>query len=99
MTQSVFEHIGEQIDDTTRKASRAASAVADAVEDGVMTARRAAKRGTYAATDLLDDTRRRVQVRPIETVAMTFAAGIAAGAAISWMMRRKQPKQSNECTG
>ncbi len=90
MAQSMFEQAGEQITDTAHKASRAASAVADAIEDGVGAARRAAKQGGYAAAELLDDTKRRVQRHPIETVAATFAAGIAAGVAISWMVRRER---------
>jgi ElaB/YqjD/DUF883 family membrane-anchored ribosome-binding protein len=90
MAQSVLKQMGEQIDETTRKASRAASAVADALEDGVGAARRAAKHGGQAATELLDDTKRRVQRHPIESVAATFAVGIAAGAMIGWMMRRRQ---------
>jgi ElaB/YqjD/DUF883 family membrane-anchored ribosome-binding protein len=85
----MFEQTGEQIADTAHKASRAASAVADAVEDGVGAARRAAKQGCYAAAEIFDDTKRRVQRHPIETVMATFAAGIAAGTAISWMIRRR----------
>jgi ElaB/YqjD/DUF883 family membrane-anchored ribosome-binding protein len=90
MTQSVFEQAGEKIADTAHKASRAASAVADAFEDGVGAARRAAKQGGYAAAEIFDDTKKQVQRHPIETVVATFAAGIAAGAMISWMMKRKQ---------
>ena len=90
MEQSVFEHIGQQIDDTTHKATRAASAVAGALEDSVIAARRAARDGADAATELLYNTKRRLQRHPLETVALTFAAGIAAGAAIGWMLRRKQ---------
>jgi ElaB/YqjD/DUF883 family membrane-anchored ribosome-binding protein len=89
MTQSIFEESGEKISDTAHKASRAASAVADAVEDGVGAARRAAKQGCYAAEELFDDTKRQVQRHPVETVVATFAAGIAAGTAISWMLRKK----------
>ncbi|HEY1254786.1 MAG TPA: hypothetical protein VGF01_08405 [Terracidiphilus sp.] len=90
MEQSVFEHVGQQIDDTTHKATRAASAVADALEDSVLAARRAARDGTDAATELLYNAKRCLQRHPLETVAVTFAAGIAAGAAIGWMMKRKQ---------
>ena len=91
MSQSVLEQVGEQIDKTAQEASRAASSyVADALEDGVKTARRAAKHGGYVATELLDDTKRRVQRHPIETVVATFAVGIAAGAAIGWLARRRQ---------
>jgi ElaB/YqjD/DUF883 family membrane-anchored ribosome-binding protein len=86
----VLKQMGEQIDETARKASRAASAVADAFEDGVGAARRTAEQGAYVATEFLDDTKKRVRRHPIETVLATFAAGIAAGAVISLMMRRRQ---------
>ena len=80
----------ERIEETARKASRAASAVADALEDGVGAVRCAAKQGSQAASELYVDTRRRVQRHPVESVAATFAVGIAAGAVIGWMMRRRQ---------
>jgi len=82
--------MGQQIDDTTHKATRAASAVADAPEDSVLAARRAARDGADAASELLYNAKRRLQRHPLETVAVTFAAGIAAGAAIGWMIKRKQ---------
>jgi ElaB/YqjD/DUF883 family membrane-anchored ribosome-binding protein len=90
MTHSVMEQMGEQIDETAHKAPRAASAVVDALEDGVGAVRCAAKHGSQAASELYVDTRRRVQRHPIESVAATFAVGIAAGAAIGWMMGRRQ---------
>ena len=90
MAQSVLEQVGVRIDETAHKASRAASAVADALEDGGVAARRVAKQGNDAAAELLADTRKRVQQHPIETVAAAFAAGIVAGAAIRWMMKRRQ---------
>jgi hypothetical protein len=64
--------------------------VADAFEDGVVAARRAAKHSGDVATEFLDDTRRRVKRYPIETVAVTFAVGVAAGAAIGWLVRQRQ---------
>ncbi len=89
MAQSVLEQTGEQIAETARKASRAASAVADALEDGVGAARRVAKQGGDAAEELLDDTVKRLQRHPIETVVVTFTIGVAAGIAIGWMMKRR----------
>jgi hypothetical protein len=82
-----LEQVGEQIDKTSREASRAAFYVPDALEDGVKAARCAAKNDGDFATELLDDTKRRVKRHPIETVVATFAVGIAAGAAIGWMAR------------
>ncbi len=55
MEPSVFEHVGQQIDDTTHKAARAASAVADALEDGVIAARRAARDSADAANEVIYD--------------------------------------------
>ena len=90
MAQSVLEHLGVQIDETARKASRAASAVADALEDGGGAARRLTKQGSHAAAELLAETKKRVQRHPIETVVAVFAAGIVAGSALRWMMKRRQ---------
>ncbi|MGA2653043.1 MAG: hypothetical protein ABSF28_21185 [Terracidiphilus sp.] len=96
MEQSVFEHVGQQIDDTAHKATRAASAVSDALEDGVMAARRVARDGADAATEFLYNTKRRFERHPFETVAITFAAGIAAGTAIGWMLKRGKSQQRCE---
>jgi len=90
MDRSVFENLGQQMDDTTRSASRAASAVGDALEDSMVAAQRAAKRGVSAANELLDDTKKCLQRHPRETAAAIFATGVAAGVAICWMLRRKQ---------
>ncbi len=89
MTQSVLERTGDQIAETARKASRATSAAADAFEDGVEAAKRAAKQGGDAAEEFLDDTSKRLQRHPIETVAATFAIGVAAGILIGWMAKRR----------
>jgi len=90
MAQSVLEQMGEQIDETARKASWAAYIVADALEDGIGAARRTAKHGAHVATEFLDDTKKRVRRHPIEAVVATFAAGIATGAVIGLIMRRRQ---------
>jgi len=89
MAQSVLEQTGEQIAETARKASRAASAVADALEDGVGAAQRVAKQGGDAAEEFLDDTVKRMQRHPIETVVVAFAIGVTAGIAMGWMMKRR----------
>ena len=90
MAQSVSEKLGVQVDETARKASRAASAVANALEDGGVAERRVAKQGKDTAAEFLADTRKRVQRHPIETVAAAIAVGIVAGAAIRWMLKRRQ---------
>jgi ElaB/YqjD/DUF883 family membrane-anchored ribosome-binding protein len=89
MTQSVLEKTGDQIAETARKTSRAASAVADAFQEGVEAARRVAKQSGDAAEELFDDTAKRLQRHPMETIATTFAVGIALGVLIGWMAKRR----------
>jgi len=89
MAETLLDRAGEQIADTAHKASRAASAAADALENGVEAARRAAKQGCCSAAELVDDTKRRVRRYPIETIATTFAAGIAVGAAMGCLLKRR----------
>lgn len=88
VTQSAFDQASEKIADTLHKTSRAASAAVEALEDGVVAARRAVKHGGYAAEEFFDDAKRRVQKNPTEAVVATFAAGIAVGAAVSWVAKR-----------
>jgi ElaB/YqjD/DUF883 family membrane-anchored ribosome-binding protein len=90
MEQATFEHMRQQFEDTTHKATQAVSAVAEALEDSVVAVRRAARNGTEAATELLYSTKKRMQRHPFETVALTFAAGITAGAALGWLVRRQR---------
>ena len=89
MTQSVLERTGDQIAETARKASRATSAVADAFDDGVAAARRVAKQSGDAAEEFMDDTTKRLQRHPVETMVVTFAMGVAVGVVIGWMVKRK----------
>jgi ElaB/YqjD/DUF883 family membrane-anchored ribosome-binding protein len=89
MAQSMWEQTGDQFSEAARKTSRAASAVVDALEDGVASARRTVKEGSVAATELIDDTKKRVKQYPVEAVAITLAVGVAAGAAIGMLLRRK----------
>ena len=89
MMQSMSERTGEQVAGTPHKSSRAASAVADAFEDGIGAVRRVAKQGGDAAEEFIDDTTKRLQRHPIETVVTTFAIGVALGTLIGWMIKRR----------
>jgi ElaB/YqjD/DUF883 family membrane-anchored ribosome-binding protein len=89
MAQSVLEQTTEHIAESARKASRATSAIADVIEDGVGVARRVAKQGGDAAEEFLDDTTKRLQRHPVETVVATFAIGIAAGILIGRIVKRR----------
>jgi ElaB/YqjD/DUF883 family membrane-anchored ribosome-binding protein len=89
MAQSVLERAGEYIGESARQASRTTSAVADAIEDGVGAAKRVTKQGCDAAEEFLDDTTKRLQRHPTETVVASLAIGGAAGILIGWTMKRR----------
>src|ERR1700687_5346711 len=89
MSHTVMERTAEHIAESAHQASRATGAVADAIEDGVGVVRRAAKQGGDAAEEFLNDTTQRIQRHLVLTVATTFAAGLAAGTLMGWMMKRR----------
>jgi hypothetical protein len=51
--------------------------------------RRVAKQGGDAAEEFFNDTTQRIERHLVLTVAATFAAGLAAGALIGWMAKRR----------
>jgi hypothetical protein len=89
MSQTVAERAAEHIGESARQASRATCAIADAIQDGVGVVKHAVKQGGDAAEEFLDDTTERLQRHLVLTVATTFAVGIAAGALISLILKRK----------
>jgi len=89
MSQTVAERTAEHIGESAREASCGTSAIADAIKDGVGVVRRAAKQGGDAAEEFLNDTSERLQRNLALTVATTFAAGVATGTLIAWMMKRR----------
>jgi ElaB/YqjD/DUF883 family membrane-anchored ribosome-binding protein len=89
MMQSMSEQASEQGAGSTRRTSQAACAVADAFEDGIGAVRRVAKQGGDAAEEFIDDTTKRLQRHPIETVVTTFAIGVGLGTLIGWMIKRR----------
>jgi predicted oxidoreductase len=89
MSQTRVEKTAERISDSAHQAARASSAIADAIDNGLGVVKRAAKHGGDAAEEFLDDTTERLQRHLVLTVAMTFAAGVAAGTLLGWTMRRR----------
>lgn len=79
---------GETFAETAKTASKFTAAVADAVEDGIGAAKRVVKQSGDAAEEFFDDTTKRLQRHPIETVVASFAAGLAVGVLIGWISAR-----------
>jgi len=89
MAQSALDRTAEHIAESAHQAFRVTTAVADAIEDGVGVVTRAAKQGGDAAEEFLNDSTQRIQRHPVLTVATTFVVGLAAGAFIGWMIKRR----------
>jgi len=88
MSESVIDRTRENLAETARTASRLTSAVAEAIEEGIGVARRVVKQGGDAAEELFDDTTKRLQRHPTETLVASLAVGIAIGMVIGWVMKR-----------
>ncbi len=88
MAGDVIGKAGDTIAETARTASKFTSKVADAVEEGIGAAKRVVKHSGDAAEEFFDDTTKRLQRHPIETVVASFAAGILVGITIGWFSKR-----------
>jgi len=89
MSDTVIGRTGENIAETARTASRMTTALADAVEEGMGAARRVAKQAGDAAEELFDDTTKRLQRHPVETVVSSIAVGICIGVVVGWLIGRR----------
>jgi hypothetical protein len=89
MTQTILEQAGDHLAESARQASRVTSAVADAFVDGVAATKRVVKESGDAAEELFDDTTKRLQRHPIETITVTLAFGISIGIVIGWLAKRR----------
>ncbi|HEY1987818.1 MAG TPA: hypothetical protein VGG85_20565 [Terracidiphilus sp.] len=88
MATDAIGKAGETIAETARTASKFTTKMADAVEDGIGAAKRVVKHSGDAAEEFFDDTTKRLQRHPIETVVASFAAGILVGITIGWFSAR-----------
>lgn len=89
MSETVIGRAGDQIAETARTASRLTSTMAEAVEEGLGAARRVAKQAGDAAEEFFDDTTKRLERHPVETVVGSVAVGIAIGIIIGWLISRR----------
>ena len=89
MSDTVIGRAGEQMAETARTASRLTSAMAEAVEEGLGAAKRVAKQAGDVAEELFDDTTKRLQRHPVETVVGSMVVGLSLGIVVGWLIARK----------
>jgi ElaB/YqjD/DUF883 family membrane-anchored ribosome-binding protein len=95
MTEGVVERVikaGAQVSELGHQAARlksvASTHVAEAIEDGKVAARRAVKRSYNRAEELMDDAAYRVKKSPLQSVAVSFSAGLLIGAIFARLVKR-----------
>lgn len=89
MSETVIGQAGEYFAETARTASRMSSTLADAMEEGLGAARRVAKQAGDAAEEMFDDTTKRLQRHPVETIVASLAVGVTVGILIGWLFGRR----------
>jgi ElaB/YqjD/DUF883 family membrane-anchored ribosome-binding protein len=90
MTSGILDKAQPTVDDILREVSRLKSVVTEAVEEGVETAVKALKQGRTAAEDAIYDARHTVKQKPLQAVAVVFAAGVLTGSLLGWISTRRR---------
>lgn len=78
------------VENAVREISEIRTIVTDAVEEGVRSASQALRRGRYAAEDAMEEMKHSVKQRPVQAIGLSFAAGVLAGALLTWIGLRKR---------
>jgi ElaB/YqjD/DUF883 family membrane-anchored ribosome-binding protein len=91
MSSNVFDkfEMPATVEDVLREVSKIRSTVTEAVDDGVKSAVRAIKDGRDAAEGAIDDARRTVKRKPLQSVGLVFVVGVLAGCVLSMLGRRR----------
>jgi len=88
MASELLEKV-PSIDEVYREVSKLSTTVTQAVEDGFKTAVKAVEQGRHATEDMISDGKRMMRRKPVESAGVIFAAGMLAGAFITWLTCRR----------
>jgi ElaB/YqjD/DUF883 family membrane-anchored ribosome-binding protein len=88
MPTELLENV-PSVDEVLREVSRLTTTVTQAVEDGFKTAVKAVEQGRHATEDMIDDGKRMMRRKPIESAGVIFATGMLTGALITWVACRR----------
>jgi ElaB/YqjD/DUF883 family membrane-anchored ribosome-binding protein len=68
---------------------RSAEKLGERVKEGVEFVKKIGRTSSDAAEEFLEDTTKRIRRHPAETVVGAFAVGVAVGALVTFIVRRK----------
>jgi ElaB/YqjD/DUF883 family membrane-anchored ribosome-binding protein len=88
MATELLENV-PSVDEVLREVSRLTTTVTQAVEDGFKTAVKAVEQGRQTTEDMIDDGKRMMRRKPIESAGVIFATGMLSGALITWLACRR----------
>lgn len=77
------------VDEVIREVSRLTTTVTQAVEDGFKSAVKAVEQGRQATEDMIDDGKRMMRRKPVESAGVIFATGMLMGAFLTWIASRR----------
>ncbi|WP_109488766.1 hypothetical protein [Occallatibacter savannae] len=87
MATEILEKV-PSVDEVLREVSRISNNVTQAVEDGFKSAVKAYEQGRRTTEDMIDDGKRMMRRKPVESAGVIFAAGMLTGAFITWLACR-----------
>ncbi len=77
------------VDEVLREVSRLSNTVTQAVEDGFKSAVKMYEQGRQTTEDMIDDGKRMMRRKPVESAGVIFAAGMITGALVTWLACRR----------
>ncbi len=87
MATEILEKV-PSVDEVLREVSRISNNVTQAVEDGFKSAVKVYEQGRQTTEDMINDGKRMMRRKPVESAGVIFAAGMLAGAFITWLACR-----------
>ena len=87
MPTDLLENV-PSVDEVIREVNRLRTTVTQAVEDGFKSAVKAVEQGRHATEDMIDDGKRMMRRKPVESAGVIFAAGMLTGAFVTWLACR-----------
>ena len=87
MSDTIVNRAADNLAESDHFDSRTTGVIAGAIDVGMGAVRQAVKQGCNASEEFMNETAHLLQRHIALTVAMTFAASVAAGAFLGWIIQ------------